>query len=62
MMKLNLSLNDVKNCKDKLRLFKENILNLAYKQGLLFEKYKEPNKFRESKTLKSIKDESCRFV
>ena len=62
MMKLNLSLNDVENCKEKLRSLKKKILNIAYKQGLLFEEYKEPNKFRKSKTLKSIKDESCKFL
>ena len=30
------------------------ILNLAYKQGLLFKKSKQPDKFTASKTCKSV--------
>ena len=47
MVRLNLSLNDVRNCK--------GIPNLACKQGLLLEKSKEPDKFRASKTRKSTR-------
>ena len=39
----------------KQRLLKKGILNLTYKQGLLFEKYKQPDKFTENKTCKNIK-------
>ena len=55
MMRLNLSLNEVKNFKEKLRLLKKVILSLGYKQGLSFEKSKEPNMFTASKTLKSFR-------
>ena len=44
-MRLNLSLNDVRNCNE--------ICNSAYKQKLLFEKAKETDKFKASKTRKS---------
>ena len=37
------------------RSLKKGILNLMYKQGLLFEKSKKPDKFRASKTHKGIK-------
>ena len=37
------------------RLLKRGILNLLYKQGLLFEKSKNPEKFRATKTYKGIK-------
>ena len=37
------------------RLLKKGILNLVYKQGLLFEKSKNPDKFRTTKTHKGIK-------
>ena len=64
MVRLNLSLDDVRNCKETTTFVKEckkkGILNLAYKQGLLFEKSKELHKFKEihkkngaSKNLKS---------
>ena len=46
MVKLNLSLNDVRNCK--------GIFNLTYKQKLLFEKSEETDKIKASKTRKSV--------
>ena len=44
MVRLNLSLNVVRNCK--------GIFNSAYTRGLLFEKSKETDKFKASKTQK----------
>ena len=44
-MRLNLSLNDVRNCNE--------IFNSAYKQKLFFEKAKETDKFKARKTRKS---------
>ena len=44
-MRLNLSLNDVRNCNETF--------NSAYKQKLLLEKAKETDKFKASKTRKS---------
>ena len=59
---LNLRLDNVRNCKDAIPLDKEfdnimkykkkGILNLACKQGVLFKKFKEFNKFKE--TLREI--------
>ena len=37
------------------RSLKKGILSLGYKQGLLFEKPKQPNKFKASKTCKSVR-------
>ena len=54
MVMLNLSSDDVGIVK-KQRLLKKGILNLSYKQVLLFEKSKEPDKFRASKTRKMLK-------
>ena len=34
---------------------KKGTLNLAYKQGLLFEKYRQSNKFTTSKSCKSLR-------
>ena len=34
---------------------KKGTLNLAYKQGLLFEKYRQPNKFTTIKSCKSVR-------
>ena len=45
MMRLNLSLNNVRNCK--------GILNSAYKHKLVSEKSKEKDKFKGSRTRKS---------
>ena len=39
----------------KKQLLKKGILNLAHKQGFLFGKFKEPDKFRASKTHKSVR-------
>ena len=57
MVRLSLSSDDVRNCKETTTFVKEckkiieckkkGILNLTYKQGLLFEKSKEPHKFKE---------------
>ena len=57
MVRLNLSSDNVRNCKETTTFVKEcekiieckkkGILNLTYKQGLLFEKSKEPDKFKE---------------
>ena len=57
MVRLNLSLDNVKNC-EKTTTFmkgfekiieckKKGILNFKYKHGLLFEKFKKSNKFKE---------------
>ena len=56
-MRLNLSFHDVRNCKETITFVKEcqniieckkkGILNLANKQGLLFNRSKEPEKFKE---------------
>ena len=54
MVRLNLSSDDVKIVKKQLHPLKKGTLNLAYKQGLLFKKSKEPDKFRPSKTHKSV--------
>ena len=54
MVRLNLSSDDIRIVK-KQRSLKKRILNLAYKQGHLFEKFKEPDKFRASETCKSAK-------
>ena len=45
MVRLNLSLNNARNCK--------GILNSAYKHKLLSEKSKEKDKFKGSRTRKS---------
>ena len=37
----------VKECEKNIECKKKGILNLAYKQEILFGKSKEPNKFRE---------------
>ena len=72
MVRLNLSSDNVRNCEETTMFLKESekiikckekgIFNLAYKQGLLFEKSKEPDKFKEmhkkngaSKTRKSVR-------
>ena len=57
MVRLNLSSDNVRNCEKKTMFVKEcekiikckkrGILNLAYKQGILFEKSKESFKFKE---------------
>ena len=53
MVRLNLSSDDVRNCKEtttfiiickNIECKKKGILDLAYKKVLLFEKSKEPNK------------------
>ena len=56
-MRLNLSSGDARNCKETT-FIKERILNSAYKQELLFEKSKETEKFRGSKTPKSTRTAS----
>ena len=57
MVRLNLSSDDVRNCKETTTFVKEcekiieckkkGILNLAYKQGHLFKKSKEPDKSKK---------------
>ena len=57
MVRFNVSLDDVRNCKERTMFFKKSekiieckkkgILNLAYKQGLLFETSKVNDKFNE---------------
>ena len=54
MVRLNLSSDDVRNRKEEHSL-KKGILNSAHKQGHLFEKSKETNKVRASKTCKSAR-------
>ena len=54
MVWLNLSTDDVANCKEKT-FVKERNFDLAYKKGLSFEKSKERDKFRASKTRKSVR-------
>ena len=65
MVILNLSSDDVRNCKEtttfviickNIECKKKGILDLAYKKVLLFEKSREPNKFREIyKKLEQVK-------
>ena len=58
MVRLNLGLANVRNCAEKnmfvkkceklcIKCKKKGILNLAYKQELLFEKSEDPDKFKE---------------
>ena len=54
VVRLNLS-SETKEIVKKQRLFKKVILNLACKQGLLFQKSTQTAKFRESKTRKSVR-------
>ena len=55
MVKLNLSLDDVGNCEETNAFIKKGVLNLAYIQGLSFEKSKQPDKLTASKTRKSVR-------
>ena len=55
MVRLNSSLHDVGNCEETTSFPKNGVLNLAYIQGLSFEKSKEANKFRVIKTRKSAR-------
>ena len=48
-----ISFDDEGNWEETTVLVKTGVLNLTYIQGLSFEKSKEPNKFRASKTRKS---------
>ena len=55
MVRLNLSLNGLRNRKE--------IFNLLYKQGHLSEKFKEADKFKASKTCKNaIKTSKVKVV
>ena len=58
MVRLNLSSDEVRNCKKKKkqRSLKKGIQ--AYKQGFLSKKSKEPDKFRASETRKSVRNVS----
>ena len=55
-VRLNLSLDGVRNCtyhfrqrmRKNIECKEKSIFNLAYKQGLLFEKSNKPDKFRET--------------
>ena len=57
MVKLKLSSDDVRSCK-KPTFLKKGTLDWIYKQGLLYEKSKEPDKFRAGKTRKSVRQVS----
>ena len=48
MVRLNLNLDNVRNCEETARFVKEfeKILSVS-KQGLLFEKFKEPDQYEE---------------
>ena len=54
VVRLNIS-SETKEIVKMQRLFKKVILNLACKQGLLFQKSKQTAKFRESKTRKGVR-------
>ena len=58
MVRLSLSLNDVGNCVETTASVQKGLLNLVFMQGLSFEKSKEPDKFRASKTCKSTRKAS----
>ena len=75
MVRLNLSSDNVRSCEETttfvkelkkiINCYKKGNSNLVYKQGLLFEKYKESDKFTEmymdngvSKTSKSVRKQS----
>ena len=53
MVRLGLSLHDVRICKETT--FVKGILNFTYKKGLSFEKLKEPDKFRASKSYRNVR-------
>ena len=48
-----ISFDDEGNCEETFVFFKTGVLNLTYIQGFSFEKSKESNKFRASKTRKN---------
>ena len=54
MVRLNLSSDDVRNCKETTTFVKKRNLSLACKQELSIEKSKKLDKFRESKTRRSV--------
>ena len=75
ILRLNLKSDNVRNCEETttfvkelkkiINCYKKGNSNLVYKQGLLLEKYKEPDKFTEmymengvSKTRKSVRKQS----
>ena len=45
-----IELDDVKHCKETTAIVKKEVPNLAYIQGILFEKSIQPDKFTVSKT------------
>ena len=55
MVRLNLSLDDVEKCEETTTFIKIGVINLAYIQGLSFEKPKQPDKFTASKTRRSVR-------
>ena len=54
MVRLDLSLDDVRNCGETTAFVKKGVFNFAYTKKNLFEKSKEPGKFRASKTRKML--------
>ena len=54
MVRLNLSLDDVKNFQETTPFVKKGVLNFADIQRLSFEKSKKSDKFRVSKTIKRL--------
>ena len=58
IVRLNINLDDVGNCEETTVFVKKGVLNLAYIQGLSFEISKETDKFRASKTRKSVRKAS----
>ena len=71
MVRLNLRLDDVRNCEEKMKVVKEyekiikckkkGILNLACNQRFLFKKFKGPDNFKE--TLKEIEiSKTCKSL
>ena len=55
MVRLNLSLDDVRNYEETTAFIKKGVLNLEYIQGLSFEKSKQPDKFTASNNLQNSK-------
>ena len=53
--KVTMMLKPLQNCEETTVFVKKKVYNLTYKQGLLFEKSKQPNRFTASKTCKSVR-------
>ena len=64
MVTLNLSLDNVRNCEEttifvkeckiNIKCKKKGALNLAYEKGLLFQKFKESDKFKEMRNKNGV--------